>query len=333
MVRAWLAGVWLVGGIAQAQSYQWALGPSLPQPVQEIYPTVSDDRILVAGGLYLGEDGALLMTNRVWALTAGAEHWQSLPNLPQARHHAMLVGTGDGTFAFGGFVESAEGQWTNTNSVLFLGHNGAAWISREAIPVMLSETVSAVLKDGIHLAGGRTATPSKNGQWLDNTDTDWHGVFNPQSGIWTTAPPLPTPRNSACSTVLNGNWHVIGGRTVAEGNVPTHEMFNPATRKWQALPPLPQAQAGLTCSAYQGNIYVFGGEYFTGDGGVFMEVWRYSPRKKSWQEVSTMPLPRHGLGSVVKDDKIWLIGGAAEAGAKDTRNTVSQFFLPSPVKQ
>lgn len=323
----------MLAGVTHAQPYQWDLGPSLPQPVQEIYPTVSNGQIVVAGGLYLGEQGGLLITNRVWGLAENAEHWQSLPNLPHARHHAMLVGSEAGTFVFGGFVESAEGQWTNTNNVLFLGHGASAWTAREAIPVMLSETVSAMLDDGIHLAGGRTATPSKNGQWLDNTDTDWHGVFNPQSGIWTTAPPLPTPRNSACSAVLDGNWHVIGGRTVSDGNLATHEMFSLTTRKWQTLPPLPQAQAGLTCSAYQGNIYVFGGEYFTGEGGVYMEVWRYSPRKKSWQEVSTMPLPRHGLGSVVKDNRIWLIGGAAKAGAKDTRNTVSQFFAPLPASR
>lgn len=313
-----------------ANDYQWSLGPTLPEPVQEIYPTVMKGHVVVAGGLRAGKGQSLDIESRAWILSPNAKQWQPLPDLPEARHHPLLVGTDKGVWAFGGFVESDNGQWTNTSTVMFLAESGKAWQVKEPMPVSLSETVSAHLSDGIHLAGGRSASKQKNGQWLDSKDTDWHGVLNPETGIWSTAPVLPTPRNSACSVVLDDQWHVIGGRTVQGGNLAVHEAFSTETRKWKTLAPLPKAQGGLTCAAYQGNIYVFGGEYFTGGGGVYHDVWRYSPRKRTWESVSTMPLPRHGLGSVVVDDKIWLIGGAAKAGARETKGTVSQFRRSLP---
>ena len=316
--------LWSCAG-AGASEYQWSLGASLPEPVQEIYPTVSNGDIFVAGGLRAGKGKSLVIDQRVWRLSPGAKSWQPAPSLPERRHHAMLVGTDNGVWSFGGFVESDTGQWTNTSTVMFLGQSEPAWQVKESMPVMLSETVSARLPDGIHLAGGRSATKQKNGQWLDNKDTNWHGVLNPETGIWSTAPVLPTSRNSACSVVLDDQWHVIGGRTVEGGNLAIHEVYSTHTRKWRTMAPLPKPQGGLACAAYQGEIFVFGGEFFTDGGGVFHDVWRYSPRKRSWESVSTMPLPRHGLGTVVLENKIWLIGGAAKAGARDTKGTVSQF--------
>lgn len=326
MVRLALLSVLLWScGAASANDYRWSLAPSLPVPVQEIYPTVSHGQIVVAGGLRAGKGNMLEIDDRVWMLTPGAAQWQPAPALPERRHHPLLVGTEKGVWSFGGFIESDNGQWTNTSTVMFLWQGSESWQLKEPMPVTLSETVSAHLSDGIHLAGGRSATKQKNGQWLDSKDTNWHGVLNPDTGIWSTAPVLPTPRNSACSAVLDGQWHVIGGRTVEGGNLAVHEVFSPQTRKWKTLAPLPKAQGGLTCAAYLGDIYVFGGEYFTEGGGVYRDVWRYSPRKRTWSSVSTMPVPRHGLGSVVLDNKIWLIGGAAKAGARDTKTTVSQF--------
>lgn len=331
MVKLMLVAALLgLSAAGSASDYKWSLGPSLPAPVQEIYPAVTNGNIVVAGGLRAGKGQLLEVESRVWILPPDVNSWQVGPSLPQARHHALLVGTNKGIWSFGGFVESDKGQWTNTNTVLFLEESATSWQLKEPMPVSLSEAVYAQLSDGIHLAGGRSAAKQKNGQWLDNKDTGWHGVLNPDTGIWSTAPVLPTPRNSACSVVLNEQWHVIGGRTVEGGNVAVHEAFSNATRKWKTLAPLPKAQGGLTCAAYGGNIYVFGGEYFTDGGGVYHDVWRYSPRKQTWESVSTMPVPRHGLGAVVANDRIWLIGGAAKAGARDTKATVSQFRRIAP---
>lgn len=309
-------------GQAQESLY-WSAGPALPQPTQEIYPAADDQHIFVAGGLSEDPNG-IVLRDGFYRLSASQQQWQSLPVLPEPRHHAMLVARPDAVWMFGGFVEGQDGQWINTNNVLRFDRQTNRWQQKNPLPVALSETVSVVLNDKIHLIGGRSPAGEANGRWHDHKDTDWHGVFEPKAGVWKTAAPLPTPRNSACAVAYAGKIHVIGGRQVDKGNLDTHEQFDPSSGKWTTLKPLPQAQAGLACVAYRHNIYVFGGEHFVGEGGVFSEVWEYDIERQRWAQVSTMPIPRHGLGAVILADQVWLIGGAAKAGAAQTSAVVSK---------
>ena len=153
-------------------------------------------------------------------------------------------------------------------------------------------------------------------------------MFDQETSEWQSATPIPTPRNSACSVVYDDKWHVIGGRTVDNGNTAVHEVFDAAKDIWITGKPMPEAEAGIGCAVLHGSIYVFGGEYFDdAGGGVFQKVWRYEINRKRWSEATVMPVPRHGLGAVSFEDAIWLIGGAGEAGAKDTRHIVSQFTV------
>ncbi|GGW87886.1 Kelch repeat-containing protein [Alteromonas halophila] len=308
---------------ATAVSASWRDGPALPAPVQEIYPALWQGKLVVAGGLS-GHAEGLTITDKVWQL--GNKNWQALPALPEPRHHPFVVSLNNSLYAIGGFVTNERGQWANTADVLMLTDDG--WQTRASMPVPLSETVTAVIDGKLHVAGGRTPT-QQNGQWADSTDTNWHGVYDPQSNSWQQRTPLPKARNSACSALVNGKWHVIGGRTVNGGNSSQHDIYDARTNNWQQGEPLPQPQGGLACAALDGVIYVFGGEYFNNGGGVYPTVWAYDTGEQSWQSVSSMPVPRHGLGAVALEDRIWIIGGAAKAGANETSDRVS-VFTPSP---
>ncbi|MBD3584600.1 galactose oxidase [Salinimonas sp. HHU 13199] len=310
--------------VSSAPDYYWSAGPALPQATQEIYPAVYGNEIYVAGGLSEGDEG-ITVKDTVYRLDASSESWQTLTKLPEPRHHAMLVARKDALWSFGGFVTAGDGQWVNTDSILRFDKATGTWEQKSPMPVTLSETVSVVLNDKIHLIGGRTVKGRANGRWHDHTDTDWHGVYDSEAGVWKTATPLPTPRNSACAVEYQGKIHVIGGRQVDAGNLDTHEMYDPSTAQWQTLKPLPKKQAGLACVAYRHSIYVFGGEHFIDGGAVFTHVWRYDIARKKWEQVSTMPMPRHGLGAVVFNDQVWLIGGATRAGADGTSAVVSKF--------
>ncbi|MEG3767942.1 kelch repeat-containing protein, partial [Alteromonas sp. 14N.309.X.WAT.G.H12] len=113
-----------------------------------------------------------------------------------------------------------------------------------------------------------------------------------------------------------------------EGNTGAHDIFDPVEDEWKEGKPLPVPAAGIGCVRYHDSIYVFGGEsYGKPNANVFSKVWRYEIKRKRWRDVSVMPVPRHGLGVVTFDGAIWLIGGAGEAGAKETRNTVSKLTL------
>ncbi len=306
--------------------FHWSLGPSLPLSVQEIYPAVHNNQIYVAGGLTAGKD-KFSVSDQVFRISADADGWQTLPSFPAPTHHAMLASAGGSLWAFGGFTESEDGQWNNSSAVYQFDEMQAEWVKRNPMPVRLSESISAVINGKVHLAGGRTSK-DENYRWQHHLDSDWHGIFDPDSKVWQTGAPLPTPRNSACSVVYDNKWHVIGGRTVEGGNTNVHEVFDVSTDEWKTEKPMPEAAAGIACAVLDDSIFVFGGGYFDAQCcGVFYKVWRYELKRKRWSEAAVMPVPRHGLGAVTFDNAIWLIGGAAEAGPHDTRHTVSKFTL------
>ncbi len=317
---------------AHAKSdFHWSLGPSLPLAVQEIYPVVHNNAIYVAGGLTAGE-AQFSVSDQVFRLGADDSEWQELAPFPAPTHHAMLVSAGGSLWAFGGFTESEDGQWNNSAAVFQFNEQDSNWIKRNPMPVRLSESISAVINGKVHLAGGRTSK-GHNYRWQHHQDSDWHGIFDPESKVWQTGAPLPTPRNSACSVVYDNKWHVIGGRTVDNGNTDVHEVFDVSTDEWTTEKAMPEAEAGIACAVLDKSIYVFGGEYFDEQGGgVFFKVWRYELERKRWSEATVMPVPRHGLGAVTFEDAIWLIGGAGKAGANDTRHTVSKFTVKKATK-
>ncbi|WP_018981652.1 Kelch repeat-containing protein [Salinimonas chungwhensis] len=323
VVMLWCTFLFTATSGQAAVDHYWSAGPSLPVKVQEIYPAVNKSSIYVAGGLSESKNGIVVRDN-VYQLDAKTGKWQTLPPLPEPRHHAMLVAEDNALWSFGGFITAGGGQWVNTDTVLRFDKATQSWEQKSPMPVALSETVAVMLNDKLHLIGGRTIKGRANGRWHDHNDTDWHGIYDATAGVWKTATPLPTPRNSACAVTYMGKIHVIGGRQVGGGNLDTHEMYDPTTARWKTLKPLPQKQAGLACVAYRHSIYVFGGEHFVDEGGVFSEVWRYDIARKKWGQISTMPVPRHGLGAVVLDDQIWLVGGATKAGAAGTSSVVSK---------
>ncbi|MEW9796780.1 Kelch repeat-containing protein [Alteromonas sp. CYL-A6] len=320
VVRAGLIGITAALSFFAQADVSWEKSVPLPDPVQEIYPTVWQGSMVVGGGLYAHPATRIAITDKVWRGKPG-ETWEALPALPEKRHHPMLVGIADRLFSVGGFVETADGKWTNSADTYEL--TGQGWQTRAPLPHPLAETVSAVIDGKLHVAGGRTPEGDKNGQWRDSTDTQWHGVYDPKTDTWHTAAPLPEAKNSACGVQVNGKWHVIGGRTKALVNLTSHHVYSPAGDVWTEAPAMPQAQGGLACAALNNTIYVFGGEYFEGEGGVFSQVWAFDTEHQRWQAVSEMPVPRHGLGAVTIDDAIYVIGGAAKMGADDTRADVS----------
>ena len=297
----------------------WQRQADMLLPVQEIYPAVFQDEIYVAGGLSSElpkQQGQ--MTAQVQIYNPKSDQWRYGPALPESRHHGQLVAVNDQLFLFGGFVQAHGGHWSASADVLQLNLKQQRWLKVAVLPQPLSETVSFVLDDKVHLVSGRSPATESNAQWQDQTDTAVHWVFDPESLKTSIAPVLPEAKNSAAGLVLNNRGYLVGGRQVKGGNKASVHSFDAKLQQWTELPDLPQAQAGLAAAALHQQIWVFGGEFFGQGGGVFSEVWSYSPAEQRWQQQGEMPVPRHGLGAVVLNDAIYVIGGATAAGLNQT---------------
>lgn len=316
----------------------WSEGPDLPIRVQEIYPAELDGHVFVVGGLSPDTGAAGIGASaRVFAWHPDTPDWEEHASLPAASHHANCVAHEGRILAIGGFVVSPAGLWTMTPSVMVYDPATRVWDLGPELPHPQAEAVAGILDGMVHLAAGRGNEGGDNGQYADHHDTAAHLVLDPAGGRWETAAPVPSPRNSAAGAVLEGRLHIVGGRTMDGGNMPDHDVYLPDEDRWEALAPLPQPAAGphgaggLAMAALGGRLYVFGGEWFNDGGGVYHQVWAWSPGTDAWEEMAPMPLPRHGLGAVTLVDRIATIGGAAQSGARATSDAVQVFEPPLPV--
>jgi hypothetical protein len=333
--RAVLAGLGSAGLVAcqpmpvtqHSQDGVWRTGESLPLAVQEIYPALHGGRVHVAGG-FVAENGTIIgPTDRHFACDPAKGVWSEQTPLPTPRHHPHLVSFQEHLLAFGGF-ESLSGDrvWAMQAGGWMLDEDAGNWGNLAALAHPVGEAVTGVLEGRLHIAGGRKPSGSANANWGDHTDTSEHFVLTSLAGNWETAAPLPTPRNSAASGIIDGAWHVVGGRTVAGGNTNAHGVYDAREDRWRTAAPMPQGQGGLAAASLGGRLYAFGGEFFQPQpGGVYAEAWCYIPALDVWQAIPDMPSPRHGLGAVAIGDDIHVIGGALGVGGRETSALVEVF--------
>jgi len=324
--------VFVLWGLFSAQlpaaDLDWQRQADLLMPVQEIYPAVFQGEIYVAGGLSSElpkQQGQ--MTAKVQIYNPEKNQWRYGPALPQGRHHGQLVAVDQQLFLFGGFVQDQGGHWSASADVLQLNLEQQHWLKVATLPLPLSETISWVQGNKVHLVSGRAPATKSNAQWQDHTDVAIHLVFDVKSLSTTEAAALPEAKNSAAAVVLNNIAYVFGGRVVKGGNKATVHSFSPEGLQWTAQQPMPEAQAGLAAAVLNQQILVFGGEYFQQGGGVFHKVWSYSAPTNSWQPQGQMPIPRHGLGAVALNNAIYVIGGATAAGLKQSSAVLERVVI------
>jgi len=306
----------------------WQPSAALPLAVQEIYPALHKGRIHQVGG-FIATNGRISgPTERHFSWQAGEEMWREEVPLPIARHHPQLISFKGQLLALAGFESrSAQSVWIMQKSGWSLNSDGE-WENTPELPAPCGEAVMGIAGDGmLHLAGGRTPIGTANNGWQDHGDTDHHFVLYDLGGKWERVAPCLSKRNSAAGDIIDGAFHIVGGRQVGGGNVSTHEVYDHKEDRWRGAAPMPQAQGGLAAAALGGKLYAFGGEYFDNGGGVYPESWVYDPRTDSWESLPDMLTPRHGLGAVTLGGKVYVIGGAKQASGVETSEIVESFTL------
>ncbi len=305
----------------------WEKRADVPYSVQEIYPALHKGQLYLAGGFSPDVEATTQqISDRVYIYDPVDDSWIQGASLPEPRHHPYLVSSGEKLFLFGGFVAANGGRWSASTDVLMLDESANRWVKVADLLHPQSETVAGLIDDKIYLVSGRMPGGERNADWNDQIDIDRVQVFDPVTYAISAGPVAPSARNSAAGVVIDGQLYVVGGRVVGEGNQTANEVFDPATQSWETLAPMPNAQGGIAASALDGKLYVFGGEFFgPGGGGVYEESWVYDPARDAWDRVTSMPVPRHGLGAVTIGGEIYVVAGASQAGGSGTTNRLAVF--------
>ena len=309
------------------EQHQWSVGPALPIAMQEIYPVVFNERILVGGGFTPSDSDSffgLAPSKEVFLLNPSRKRWVNAPSLPAPRHHLGMVSNRHYVYGIGGFTGAKGNAWQIQRTVFRLDSNLQRWRNGPSLPIPMAESVYANVGKNIHVIGGRTLSKQSG----KNIDTNAHFVLV-NNAYWRKAAPASIERNSAASAVIGNKIYVIGGRTSGENakNLNAAEVYDVERDTWTAIAPLPMASGGLSASVFEGKIIVTGGEKFGAKsdwrtGRAFDNAWAYDPGTDQWQALNALPEPRHGHGMVTLNDQLYIIGGASQVGPKGTTSSV-----------
>lgn len=290
----------------------WRSAPDAPYAVQEIYPTLHDGAIWIAGGF---SPQALGATDRVIRFDVARGAWSDGPRLPTRSHHVHLAVLGGTLHAVGGFMGGLTGvRWICTPRVLKL--EGETWAEAPSLPKPMAEGAPIAHQGRIHLIGGRSPVGEANADWDDQGDVADHFVLAAGASQWERAAPLPLARNSTAVAALGDAIHVISGRTVADGQTPAHHIYDPREDRWRDGAPFPEPRGGIAATTLGGRIIAGGGEIF--DPGSVGDALYAHDDAGGWSRFETMPTPRHGHGFVVANNALHALGGARRPSADGT---------------
>lgn len=262
------------------QDGTWEAKYSYPSPMPEGRwsadgAVVIGDKFYLPGGwkFYVGANKALPMDN-VWSYSTNQWDSNAGPPLP---HH--LGGSGSGCGASG-----------NINNHLYVTSPETGMNGYHEFLDMLD-----------------MSTPDKH-------NLKWESRASPAAA-------------HACGAfgVIDGKLYVAGGTTGGQTDAhitPVTEVYDPETDKWTPLAPMPIAVQNPGSAVGCGKLFVVGGIRVDGENKykVVPTVQVYEPPKSPedhqgrWIEGTIPPLPsaRQGLGAVVVDGDLYVLGGRDE---------------------
>lgn len=231
--------------------------------------------------------------------TSSPVGWTPAPPLHHARAAHAVVSTEGAIYALAGTGDAQGGPVLEVEQF-----DGKAWTDVTRLPGQGLNAPAAVALDGrIYVIGGFGT--------VTNTPTAAVHIYDPNTGAWTKAPDLPSPRGGHAAAVMNGKIHIVGGGN-SRSTLADHSVFDPATGRWEERAPLPHSVGSPVLVVLGPKLYAIGGRSGPKDFG---EVLVYDAKADSW--TSGPPIdPRATCGAVEAAGSIYLFGGESQARSR-----------------
>jgi len=168
----------------------------------------------------------------------------------------------------------------------------------------LEETRGAVLDGKFYVVGGRT------GHGSSYSCVNSVQVYDPGTGAWSYAAPLPNGRAAVGLAVSDEYLYAFGGLTEAYWWGWTSNSayrYDPDTNAWTTLPPMPTARSNFVTAVIDNKIYCAGGNVHWPNATNRVDV--YDPATNSWSTVANLPENRGGgRGGAFRGDLVYTDG-------------------------
>jgi N-acetylneuraminic acid mutarotase len=281
---------------AGAQSGGWRQAAGVPDPRSEVAAALVNRQIAMVGGF--SQTGG--NSRRVDSFSPSRNRWRRLPDLPLAVDHSTAA-------AFRGVLYVAGGYRSDRapSREAFAFRDGS-WRRLPRMPSPRAAAGAAFSSGKLYVMGG--VGPSG----LARTALE----YDPAKRRWRTIPG-PTPREHLGVTSARGRVFVVAGRTAGfDTNLDTVEAYSPATGRWATLPPVPGRRGGTSATATGRYVVSVGGE---ATQGTIKEVYALDLNTNRWRRLADLPTPRHGLGVVHANGRVYVLAGGPTPGLSVSR--------------
>ena len=298
----------------------WTAKSPMPGARNEVIAVAAAGKIFVLGGSLRQNDYAL-RGNEEYDPATGA--WRARAPLPSGASH-MAAAVLDGTiYAIGGFT----GRDHKGPVARVFGYDIAAdsWRALPPLAVPRGSIGAAAVCGKIHAVAGRVTNDTDD--WHTAGVVGTHEVYDPATGRWSEAAPLPVPRDHLAVVAVDQKLHAIGGRYGNNDQMSQlHDVYDPAAQTWTPAPPLPTARGAVAGALYNGLILVIGGEDET---RTYVETEGYDMETGRWLMLAPLPAGRHGHGAAVVGRSAYVVGGALQRGGRGATDELLAFSLPA----
>ena len=278
-----------------------------------------------------------------------ARQWEPIPDFPGAPRQALFAAAvEDQLYLWGGFSYEAPFAYAD-GWRLARTASGWAWQPLPALPWRIAAAGATVIgrkiyvfggadydtRRGFHTAADRDGGTARLGARLIVLDTE------KLDAGWKELPSCPgTPRFAHAVQAAGGRIYVIGGAAIGPQSctVVDNWRFDPATEQWSRLRDLPIASGNFPRGSsllFANRYIILPGGYQYGlvldpDGatrppygkptsrnpasGLYSDVFVYDTHNDTFGTADKLPIDNNLPMTVVRDDRIYLIGGETGGG-------------------
>lgn len=296
------------------------LKSSMPTPRMAITSASVDGKIYIFGGFTKRGKS----TSLVEEYDSATNKWTQKTSMPTRRGMAAAVALDKLVYVVGGRNENGI---TTAVDVYDTGRN--SWKKVKPLPASRWNHMLAVSGGKIYVIGGISGVGNRR-ECLTTVE-----IYDPAKDTWSTGCSLPTPKQGAAVSVVNGKIYIIGGRTGA-GNSgyakSSVDVYDPIKNTWSEAKSMKSARTSAQSAVVYNKIYVIGG---AARDKATTSIDVYDPTADKWTAKYSMQKPRSGHSVNSVGNKIYIIGGAVEPSVSGITGIVEELTLEgstAPVK-
>jgi N-acetylneuraminic acid mutarotase len=194
------------------------------------------------------------------------------------------------------------------------------WSERAPIPTPRPGGEGGAIGDKLYVVGG---CPPNGG--CGGAETNLLEVYDSVSDTWETKAPMPTPRSTVATGVIDGKLYVAGGigPFLPFQPLTTLEVYDPVTNSWTTKAPMLLAAEGASAAVISGKLYVLSGN----SGNSIVDPQVYDPVTDTWSTLAPMPIPSFGVAVGAINGQLHAVGGTRMATGVST--AIQQVYGPA----